>query len=199
MSRPGRRKASEDLSPEDREQIRENLVRMELFAQAAEKGGLPGIPKSRRPRDLATQLIQQASAQNTLKDHIPTETELRAEYETQLATMPLIELRARHIVVSGEDVAQKVIERLKGGADFASLAKQMSDPQGIRRNGGELGWFSPNAMGPEFGNAVSLLKKGEITAAQCRRVWAGTWYSSKDPRSCHAAFEQVQEQVESWC
>jgi peptidyl-prolyl cis-trans isomerase C len=163
-----------ELSPEDREQIRENLVRMELFAQAAEKNGLMKDPELASAIELSRlQLIQQATAQKLAKDSTPTEAELRAEYETQIAAMPNIEVRARHIVLSGEDVAQKVIDRIKGGAQFATLARQMSTHKESARNGGELGWFPPNALGPDFGTAVSMLKKGEITPrpVQTRMGW----------------------------
>lgn len=163
-----------ELSPEDREQIRENLVRMELFAQAAEKNGLMKDTELASAIEVSRlQLIQQATAQKLAKDSAPTEAELRAEYDTQIAAMPNIEVRARHIVLSGEDVAQKVIDRLKGGADFATLARQMSTHKESARNGGELGWFPPNALGPDFGTSVSMLKKGEITPrpVQTRMGW----------------------------
>jgi peptidyl-prolyl cis-trans isomerase C len=191
------RKPYAEISPEDREQIRENLVRIELFAQAAEKNGMLKEPELASAIEISRlQLIQQATAQKLAKDAVPTEAELRAEYEAQLAAMPNIELRARHIVVSGEDVAQKVIERLKGGADFATLAKQMSIDKQSARNGGELGWFPPNAMGPDFGTAVSLLKKGEITArpVQTRMGWHVV--QLEDTRDSQPpAFEQVKEQL----
>ena len=191
------RKPFAELTPEDREQIRENLARVELFAQAAETNGLLKDPDVVAALEIQRlQLIQQATAQKLAKDQVPTEAELRAEYETQLASMPLIELRARHIVVSGEDVAQKVIDRLKGGADFASLAKQMSIHKESARNGGELGWFPPNAMGPEFGNAVSLLKKGEITPrpVQTRMGWHVVQLEETRDRAT-PPFEQVREQL----
>ena len=37
MRKPWRASRSSELSPEDREQIKENLVRIELIAQQAEK------------------------------------------------------------------------------------------------------------------------------------------------------------------
>jgi peptidyl-prolyl cis-trans isomerase C len=191
------RKPFAELTPEDREQIRENLVRVELFAQAAEKGELLKDPEVLAALEVQRlQIIQQATAQKLAKDQVPTEAELRAEYETQLASMPLIELRARHIVVSGEDVAQKVIDRLKSGADFAALAKQMSTHKESARNGGELGWFPPNAMGPEFGNAVSMLKKGEITPrpVQTRMGWHVVQLEETRDRAT-PPFEQVREQL----
>ena len=129
-------KASKDLSPEDREQIKENLVRMELIAQQAEKDGLTRDPEVAARLELSRiNLLQQASAQKYLKDRTPTEAELRAEFETQLATTPLVEYHARHILVSGEDVAIKIIEQLKSGADFA-LARQASlQRQAVGRQG----------------------------------------------------------------
>ena len=191
------RKPYGEISPEDREQIRENLVRLELFAQEAEKNGLAQQPDVAGAMEVSRlQIIQGATAQKLAKDMVPTEDELRAEYEAQLASMPLVELRARHIVVSGEDVAQKVIERLKGGANFAALAKQMSTHKESARNGGELGWFPPNAMGPEFGNAVGMLKKGEITPrpVQTRMGWHVV--QLEDTRDSQPPpFDQVREQL----
>src|SRR6187551_3127490 len=78
------RKPLSELSPEDREQIKENLVRVELIAQEAEKNGLLKDPDVATRLDLARlELLQQASAQKYLKEHTPTEAELRAEFETQ--------------------------------------------------------------------------------------------------------------------
>jgi peptidyl-prolyl cis-trans isomerase C len=107
-----------------------------------------------------------------------------------------VEYRARHIVVSGEDVAQKLIDRLKSGGDFASLAKQMSTQKETARNGGELGWFPPNALGPEFGNALAMLKKGELSPrpVQTRLGWHVVQLQETRDRQ-PPAFDAVRDQV----
>lgn len=154
-----------ELSPEDREQIKENLVRVELIAQEAEKSGLVNDPEVATRLELARlEVLQQASAQKYMKDHTATEAEMRAEFEAQVASAPLVEYQARHIVVSSEDVAQKIIGQLKAGNDFAALAKRMSADKATAAKGGDLGWFGPRDMDPSFTNAVALLKKGDYTS-----------------------------------
>ena len=158
------RRPLSELSPEDREQIKENLVRVELIAQDAEKTGLVKDPDVATRLELARlELLQQASAQKYMKEHTATEAEMRAEFEAQIASAPLVEFQARHIVVSSEDVAQKIIAQLKSGNDFAGLAKRMSADKESAAKGGDLGWFGPRDMDPVFTNAVALLKKGEYT------------------------------------
>ena len=153
-----------ELSPEDREQIKENLVRVELIAQEAEKSGLVNDPEVATRLELARlEVLQQASAQKYMKDRTATEAEMRAEFEAQVASAPLVEYQARHIVVSSEDVAQKIIAQLKSGNDFAALAKRMSADKATAAKGGDLGWFGPRDMDPSFTNAVALLKKGDYT------------------------------------
>ena len=153
-----------ELSPEDREQIKENLVRVELIAQEAEKSGLVNDPDVATRLELSRlEVLQQASAQKYMKDHTATDAEMRAEFEAQVASAPLVEYQARHIVVSSEDVAQKIIAQLKAGNDFAALAKRMSADKATAAKGGDLGWFGPRDMDPTFTNAVALLKKGEFT------------------------------------
>jgi peptidyl-prolyl cis-trans isomerase C len=158
------RRPLSELTPEDREQIRENLVRVELIAQDAEKSALVNDPDVAARLELSRlEVLQQAAAQKYMKEHTATEAEMRAEFEAQIASAPLVEFQARHIVVSSEDVAQKIIAQLKAGQDFGALAKRMSADKASAAKGGDLGWFGPRDMDPTFTNAVALLKKGEYT------------------------------------
>jgi parvulin-like peptidyl-prolyl isomerase len=57
--------------------------------------------------------------------------------------------------------AEKVLEEVKNGGDFAALAKEHNtDSSGER--GGDLGWFGKGEMVPEFEKAAYSLKKGEV-------------------------------------
>jgi peptidyl-prolyl cis-trans isomerase C len=168
------RRPFEELTPEEREQVKENMVRVVLLAEDAEKQGLAREPDVVAALEAARlQILHQATMKKLSEETKPTEAELRAEYDNQIATMPMVEYHARHIVVSGEDVAMKIIERLKGGQDFAALARQLSTFKETARNGGDLGWFAPNVVDPDFANAVAQLKKGEITPrpVQTRMGW----------------------------
>jgi parvulin-like peptidyl-prolyl isomerase len=78
------------------------------------------------------------------------------------------EVKARHILVKDKALAEKIINELKGlkgkalEQKFAELAKKYSiGPSKVQ--GGELGWFDPKQMVPEFAEAVKKLKPGQIT------------------------------------
>lgn len=73
------------------------------------------------------------------------------------------EFNAAHILVETEEEATSIVEELEGGADFAKLAQEKSTgPSGP--NGGDLGWFGPGAMVPEFEAAVLELEEGQVSA-----------------------------------
>lgn len=59
--------------------------------------------------------------------------------------------------------ADSIYALLKGGADFAELAKQYSDDPGSKQKGGSLGWFGAGEMVPDFENAAFALATGEIS------------------------------------
>lgn len=190
-------KSSSELTPQDREQIKQNLVRLEVIAQQAEKDGLAKDPEVASRLELArVNLLQQASAQKYLKDRTPTDAELRAEYQVQLESTPLVEYHARHILVSGEDVAQKIIGQLGSGMDFATLAKRFSSDKASAAKGGDLDWFAPNAMVKPFSDAVALLKNGEYTKTpvQTQFGWHVIQLLGTRDRA-PPAFEAVQEQL----
>ncbi|HEV8018991.1 MAG TPA: peptidylprolyl isomerase [Steroidobacteraceae bacterium] len=156
-------KTSADLSPQQRTAALDNLIRGRLVE---EEGMKEGIDKSGdTPYYLVlsrVNVFEQALQERYLKDRKPTEQELRAEYETQIAAMPKTEYHARHVLLATEVGAQKVVERLKNGEKFEVIAKSDS-MDSSKTSGGDLGWFSPNRMMPEFAAAVIALKPGEYT------------------------------------
>ncbi|HEX5854045.1 MAG TPA: SurA N-terminal domain-containing protein [Thermoanaerobaculia bacterium] len=80
------------------------------------------------------------------------------------------EVHARHILYKADaasDAAQKAkaeaaVRRLKGGADFAALAKAESDDAGSKTSGGDLGAFPKGRMVKEFDEAAFGAKEKEI-------------------------------------
>jgi peptidyl-prolyl cis-trans isomerase C len=191
------RKPANELSQEDRDQIKENLVRIMLIADQAEKDGLTKDPEIATRLELSRlNLLQQASAQKYLKDRTPTDAELRAEFDAQVAATPLVEYHARHILVSSEEIANKVIEQLKGGADFGALAKRVSADKGSAAKGGDLDWFSPAAMDKNFSDSLALLKNGDYTRTPVRTQYGFHIIQMLGTRDrAPPAFEEVKERL----
>jgi peptidyl-prolyl cis-trans isomerase C len=59
--------------------------------------------------------------------------------------------------------ADDVLAQLRKGADFAGLAKQVSQDPGSAPNGGDLGFFSKGRMVPAFEEAAFGLKPGQTS------------------------------------
>ena len=59
--------------------------------------------------------------------------------------------------------ANRIVEKLDNGEDFAKLAKQYSDDEATKDNGGDLGYFNTDDMDENFMDAVKELKKNEYT------------------------------------
>jgi len=94
-----------------------------------------------------------------------TEMLINKLYEEVTADVPKVkeQIWARHILVSSEEVAQSVVVRLKAGEDFGEIAKELSEDPGSAQNGGDLEWFDPDTMIPEFADACRNLEIGEIS------------------------------------
>lgn len=67
------------------------------------------------------------------------------------------------VVVEKEKVAKAAAARVKGGEDFAKVAKELSEDPGSKETGGDLNFFSKDKMVPEFANAAFALKKDAIS------------------------------------
>jgi peptidyl-prolyl cis-trans isomerase C len=190
-------KAPADLTAQQRSAALDNLIRARLVGEEAVKEGLDKSGDTPYLLELSRlNVLEQTVQDHYLKDRKPTEQELRAEYETSLAAMPKTEYHARHILVATEPFAQKVIERLDKGEKFDALAKEES-MDSSKNNGGDLGWFTPNRMVPEFSGAVMALKPGEYThkPVQTQYGWHVIQLMEERPVT-PPPFEQVRQRLE---
>lgn len=92
-----------------------------------------------------------------------TEADVQAAYDARFADAEEIqEFNAAHLLVETQEEADAAKARIDDGAAFADVARDVSTgPTGP--NGGNLGWFAPGAMVPEFEQAVSALEVGGVT------------------------------------
>ncbi|MEA3410542.1 MAG: peptidyl-prolyl cis-trans isomerase [Pseudomonadota bacterium] len=157
----------------DQDALVQEAINVELMKQAADKEGISESPAvTAKLESLRTQVL----ASEVLRAHVAglsiDDAALKVEYDKQIAGNPGKEFKARHILVADEQTAKDVIAKLDGGADFAELAKTTSTgPSGPK--GGDLGWFQPATMVPEFAAAASEMNKGEYskTPVQTQFGW----------------------------
>jgi peptidyl-prolyl cis-trans isomerase C len=189
------RKPSSELTAEQRKELLDQLINLQVTADAALKAGLDKQPATAARVEISRlNVLADAALEEHIKGMEPTEQELRAEYETQVAAMPKLEYRARHILVATEVFAQNIIDKLRKGADFAEIARKES--MDAKENGGELGWFSPARMVPEFSAAVTSLKKGEITQKPVKTQYGWHVIQLEDTREVAAPdYEEVKSRL----
>ena len=155
------RQSNTQNTPQFQNQAFNEFVNIVVTAQDAEKTGLEKEKSFETALDLQRlQLLSSFAIRNAAATFEPSEEELQKAYDERFAKGNGIDYKARHILVKTEDEGKKLIEELKGGADFVELAKSKSlGPTG--KDGGELGWFGAGQMVQPFTDATAALKPGE--------------------------------------
>jgi peptidyl-prolyl cis-trans isomerase C len=152
-------------SPESRKAIIDQLAMQMLVSEEAIKKGLDKSPEVLEQLDVVKQsVLANAYVQDYIKNNPVGDDVLKAEYDKIKAKITGNEYKARHILVATEAEARDIIARVKKDpASFDQIAKEKSLDTGSKARGGDLGWFDPGKMVPEFGNAVASLGKGKVT------------------------------------
>ena len=153
---------------------------MRLLAAEAQATGADATPEGQaylkllRERALTELLLRQRE-----RAVLPTDQALDAYARTEYKARPdrfrqPDQVQARHILLAvapdGSDDAvvkaraEKLLADLRGGADFAALARAQSADKGSAARGGDLGRFGPGKMVPEFDAAVFALRQPGVGA-----------------------------------
>jgi peptidyl-prolyl cis-trans isomerase C len=185
-------------SPESRKAIIDQLALQTVVADEAVKKGLDKSPAVAEQIDAVRQsILANAYVQDFIKSNPVSDESLKAEYERIKSTITGTEYKARHILVEKEAEAGDIIARLKKDpGSFAKLAAEKSKDPGSKANGGDLGWFDPRGMVPEFGAAVSKLEKGKITETPVKTQFGYHVIQLEDSRPVAAPpFDEVKPEI----
>lgn len=165
-------------SPDGRRYLAEELIKLKVLQQEAEKRGLDKKPEVRSQLELVrAQIMASKALQAVVTERV--DERIKAEYAKDKSTA----LGLRHILVSYQGAAipardpkkpaltveqamQKangIVAQLRGGADFSRMAFDVSDDTQSASQGGEIGATTPDQLPPDIGAAVKKLKPGQIS------------------------------------
>jgi peptidyl-prolyl cis-trans isomerase C len=187
------------VSPEaKREQLISYLADIIMVTQAADKKNLADNPDfKRRLAFLRNKLLMGYELQQEAKTAV-TDEALHQTYDEAVKSMAgQEEVRARHILVESEDEAKALLEQLKNGADFATLAKEKSKDPGAAE-GGDLGYFTKDQMVPEFADVAFKMYPGQLSNPVKTQFG---WHVIKveDRRTKQPPeFDKVKDQIEAF-
>ena len=162
--------------PKTVSQIATNLYVRRALANKAQAQGLGNDPQVAAALQVARdKVLSDALLAKIDKDSAPSdavaEGQARNNYKAKPDRFQAPEqVQVRHILIAGTDgdaraQAEKILEELKAGANFAQLAKERSADTGSAAKGGDLGLFARGRMVPEFDEAAFALKKpGDLSS-----------------------------------
>ena len=174
------------------------LVDVIVLSQAAEKQKLGDrLDVKRRLAFDHNRLLMESLLQDAGKSALSDEAERKVYDEAVKQVKNEEEVHARHILVPTEDEAKAILAQLKGGADFATLAKEKSKDPGAAE-GGDLGYFTKEQMVPEFSEVAFKLGKGQLSdPVKTQFGWHIIKVEDKRTRPT-PTFEQVKPQIENY-
>ena len=156
--------ATPDEIEEAMTEVQAQFENEEAFGNALSEAGIPDIGTYRQ---LAYEAITYNNYLKYLSEKISvSESALMVQYvlNKQQYASPQTFCSA-HILLKTAPEAADVIAKLGGGADFAELAKQLSEDPGSKESGGDLGCEPSGSFVEPFEKAMQALNEGQTTAA----------------------------------
>ena len=156
--------------------IREQAGSEEAYQRQLEAGGVTERDLKKRFRgEIRNYLMKQKMLGSLVQEIGVSNREVEAFYETYKDSLPVQPERVHisHILirpkVGGEDQdalldkANKILAEAQAGADFSELARTYSQDPGSAQRGGDLGYFGPETMLPEFERVAFALQPGAVS------------------------------------
>ena len=122
-----------------------------------------GLTEAQVRNDIRSQIVSEKIFEEVTSKVKVTDKQVEEYYNKNKAQYSQPESReVRHILVKTRAQADEIYNQLKGGADFAALAKKYSEDTGSKANGGKLTISKGQTVAP-FDQTAFLLKKNEIS------------------------------------
>ena len=146
------------------QKVLDELIDQRLLALDALRQSLDQEDETRRRLSAARErILGNILVEHHLRDTVNATT-IRRMYDEQASLSDRgDEVQARHILLKDEQTARDIAKKLEAGADFAALAREISEDEASRNAGGNLGYFTDDMFETTFTNVAFTTKKGEIS------------------------------------
>ncbi len=98
-------------------------------------------------------------------------------------------------VAAAKAKAAAAMTRVKGGEDFAEVAKLVSEDVASRPGGGELGWIERGSLDPQWESVVFAMEQGELRGPVSGPTGLHVFYVSEIKRNEMKSFDELKEQL----
>lgn len=162
------------------------LLEQKIIEQAARNEGLLEDPRVRvLTSEKQAQLYGSILSRRYASEHPITEEQVRNRYDSLLSSYDPHEIKFRHILVKTPEEAREIIQSLKVGSDFGSLAKERSLDQSTSQNGGQIPFTNiRNVLVPASPKPSSLFSRATFCRFLSKASSDITWcFSKKNVRS----------------
>ena len=185
-------------SPEGLNRLKDELIKREVLYEEAKKKGLAKSEDFKKRMEefkkitLINMLLEQEL--KAVQQDV-TEKEAREYYDKHKDEfIKPTERRLSQIVVKNEDEAKKVYEKIDKGEEFEKIAKELSTDEKTKASGGDLGFFKKGQLNQQIENAVSSLRKGQVSMPL---TYKGELYIFKvtDVKGTPVEFDQIKSQL----
>jgi parvulin-like peptidyl-prolyl isomerase len=171
--------AAQLAQPAIKKRIADQIIRMKALSKEAERRKLDEKPDVKRKLEMQrNEILTQA-----LAEELQGSSNEQADKEYYNANKSSFDdVKARHILIrtpespvpqdatkktlsepEAKAKAEQIEKQIKGGGDFAAIAKAESDDKGSGAKGGDLGSFAPWKMDPMFSKALLGLQKNQVS------------------------------------
>ena len=147
------------------QKVLDELIDQRLLALDALRQSMDQDDETRRRLSVARErILGNVLVENHLKNTV-NEATIRRMYDEQSSLRDRgDEVQARHILVKDEATANDIAKKLADGGDFAALAREISEDEGSRETGGNLGYFTNDMLETKFTEVAFSTKKGDVSA-----------------------------------
>lgn len=209
------------LTPEARErdiEVTDEEVAEQLDALKAEFPSENAFEEALREQGLTLDQLEQLIYDRQLEEELraevtkdvgPTDEAIQEHYEANIERYS--ETEAQHILVEDRGLARDIARQLQNASKskvddlFATLAKQHSTDPASAEKAGELGFFSPGELVPEFEAGAAALEIGEVSdPVQSQFGWHVIRVTDRRPLELDEVRDQIvnelggAEEEEAW-
>jgi len=165
-------------NPAEMQTLVQRMLQIKVVADVARKEKFDQRSQVKKQLDYVADdfLSREYLAKVVMPGATVSEADLKEYYTQNKQSLGVPEqVKARHILFKVDPAASQdeknkalkraeaVLKRIQSGEDFAKLAEAHSDDLGSKTNGGDLGYFTPGQMVPDFELVAFYTNPGETS------------------------------------